>query len=142
MADQTQGVIPHLVLENAADALDFYKKALGADEVVRIAAQDGKRLMHAEILVNGARVFLRDHFPEHQRGDGGRVSAPKPLGGTSVTIHLEVQNCDEAFNRAMAAGASEIMPPWDALWGERYAQVLDPFGHSWSFAHPLPQKQG
>lgn len=140
MADQ--GVIPHLVIENAAEALEFYKKALGAEEVGRVPAQDGKSLLHAEMRVNGARVFMRDHFPEHQCGDGGKISAPKPLGGTSVTIHLSVPNCDAAVERAAAAGASVIMAPWDAFWGERYGQVLDPFGHSWSFSHPLPAKQG
>lgn len=134
---QSQGAVPHLVIENAAEALEFYKKALGAEEVARVPAQDGKRLLHAEVRINNARVFLRDYFPEHACGDGGTIKAPKSLGGTSVTIHLTVPSCDSAVERAAAAGATVVMPPWDAFWGERYGQVMDPFGHSWSFSHPL-----
>ncbi len=140
MADQEQGVVPHLVVEGAVEALDFYKKALGATEVMRMPAEDGKRLLHAEIRINGARVFLVDSFPEHDC-HGGKISAPKQLGGTAVLMHLEVSDCDEAVKRAAAAGATVIMPPWDAFWGARYAQVVDPFGHAWSFAHPLQPKQ-
>lgn len=140
MAVQEQGVIPHLVVHDAAAALEFYKKALGATEVMRVPAEDGKRLLHAEIAVNGARVFVRDDFPEYC-GQQGKDLTPRGLGGTPVTLHLEVKNCDEAVKRAEAAGAKVMMPPEDAFWGARYAQIIDPFGHSWSFAHPLPGKQ-
>ena len=139
MADRPQGVTPHLVVHDASAALDYYKTALGAKEVMRMPAEDGKRLLHSEIEVSGARIFVRDDFPEHS---GGRRSAPKDLGGTTVTLHLEVPNCDTAVDRAVAAGATVIMPPMDAFWGARYAMVADPFGHSWSFAHPLPPKKG
>lgn len=142
MTDQTCGVIPHLVIEQAAEALEFYKKAFGATEVMRVPAQDGKSLLHAEMRVNGTRIFVRDHFPDIQCAEGSSVSGPKALGGTTVTMHIGVPNCDAAVERAAAAGATVIMPPWDAFWGERYGQVLDPFGHSWSFSHPLPAKQG
>jgi PhnB protein len=138
MADRPQGVTAHLVVHDGAAALDFYKKALGANEVMRLPAEDGRRLMHSEIEVNGAKVFVRDDFPEHA---GGQRSAPKDLGGTTVTLHLEVPNCDAAVDRAVKAGAKVTMPPMDAFWGARYAQVVDPFGHCWSFAHPLPAKQ-
>ena len=137
MVEPAQGVIPHLVVENAAAALEFYKKGLGASEVMRMLAEDGKRLMHSELEVNGARVFVRDDFPDYA---GGRRSTPDALGGTAVTLHLEVPNCDAAVERAVAAGATVTMPPMDAFWGARYAQVADPFGHSWSFAHPLAKK--
>jgi PhnB protein len=136
----TQVVTPHLVVKDANAAIDFYKKALGATETVRMPAQDGKRLMHAEIQLNGARVFLMDDFPEH-RGPGDHVDAvfpPDQMKGTSVTMHLEVENCDTAVKRARDAGATVTMEPWDSFWGARYARIIDPFGHSWSFAHTLP----
>jgi uncharacterized glyoxalase superfamily protein PhnB len=72
----------------------------------------------------------------------GTLSTPNALGGTPVTLHLEVADCDEAVKRAVAAGAKVTMPPMDAFWGARYAQVVDPFGHAWSFAHPLRGNQG
>ena len=143
MAEATQVVFPHLVVSDAAAALEFYKKALGATETMRMPAQDGKRLMHSEITVNGGRIFVMDDFPEHRADHqhGGNVQPPNLLGGTPVTIHLEVPNCDEAVKRAEAAGAKVTLPPWDAFWGARYAQIVDPFGHAWSFAHPLPEKK-
>ena len=126
----------------AEEAIEFYKKALGASEAMRVPAQDGKRLMHSEIHVGGARIFVVDDFPEH-RCPGGMVDAvfpPDQIKGTSVTMHLEVENCDAAVKRAADAGASVTMAPWDAFWGARYGRIIDPFGHSWSFAHQLPVK--
>lgn len=144
MADQypkLPPLIPHLVVNGANDAIEFYKKAFGATEVMRMPAEDGKRLMHAHILVNGATVFLNDDFPEYCEAHAeSTVRPPVALGGTSFVLHLEVPNCDEAFKRAVDAGAKAVMPPWDAFWGARYAQVRDPFGHGWSFAHALPVK--
>jgi PhnB protein len=142
MADQSQGVIPHLVVDGAAEALEFYKAALGAKETGRHTADDGKRLMHAEMEVNGAKVYLMDDFPELRETDGSHVQPPKAAGSTSVTLHLDVESCDRAVERAAAAGATVTMPPEDAFWGARYAQIVDPFGHSWSFAHPLPGAGG
>lgn len=138
MTEQTQGVVPHLVVEGAADAIDFYKEALGATEVVRMPAEDGKRLMHAELQVNGSRVFLMDDFPEYrEQCSGGKIVGPKTVGASTFVLHLFVPNCDEAVKRATDAGATVLIPPMDAFWGDRYGQVLDPFGHAWSFAHPL-----
>lgn len=144
MADLMQGVILHLVVSDANEALAFYKTGLGASETMRLPAEDGKRIMHAEMVVNGAKIFVRDHFPEHSCGGEGmeKQEPPTALGGTPVTLHLEVANCDEAVKRAADAGAKVVLPPWDAFWGARYAQVVDPFGHAWSFAHPLPGAQG
>lgn len=139
MAEQ-QGVIAHLIVNDAVGALEFYKKALGATEVMRMPEKDGKRLLHAEMRVNGATVFMCDAFPEHRQDHAGRGAPPKTLGGTTVVMHLAVPNCDESVKRAVAAGATVVMEPWDAFWGARYAQVCDPFGHTWSFAHPLPAK--
>lgn len=137
MSGQAQGVIPHLVVDDAAAALAFYAKALGAREAMRLPAEDGKRIMHAEIEINGARVFVRDDFPEFQCGVDARQATPKALGGTTATLHLQVENCDAAVKRAAEAGARVVMEPMDAFWGDRYGQVVDPFGHSWSFAHTL-----
>jgi PhnB protein len=142
MNEQRQGVIPHLVVDDAPAALEFYKNALGASEVMRMPADDGKRLLHAELAINGTRVFIRDHFPEfcHAKGQHRQVP-PRELTGTTVTMHLEVPNCDAAIKRAVDAGATVSMPAEDAFWGARYGQVVDPFGHAWSFAHPLPDRR-
>ena len=141
MADKLPPLIPHLCVAGATDAIEFYKKAFGATEIMRMPAEDGKRLMHAQLSINGATVFLHDDFPEHRKHHGaGSVASPKEIGGTPVTLHLEVTNCDEAVKRAADAGANVTLPPWDAFWGARYAQVVDPFGHCWSFAHALPSK--
>jgi PhnB protein len=141
VAHQAQTIFPHLVVDNASAALEFYKKGLGASELMRMPAEDGKRLMHAEIEVNGSRIFLVDDFPEFREQCGNAMDKPpKTLGGTTVAIHIEVPNCDDAVNRMATAGATVTMPPWDAFWGARYGRVVDPFGHSWSFAHPLPAK--
>lgn len=138
---QEQRLIPHLTVDNASAAIDFYKHGLGAIEHLRMPAEDGKRLIHAELLINGSKVFVMDDFPECYQGrEKGKFMTPKALGGTSVSLHLEVPNCDDAFKRAVAAGAKTVMEPMDAFWGARYGQVIDPFGHRWSFAHPLPKK--
>jgi PhnB protein len=137
---EAKGIIPHLVVDDAAAAIEFYKQAFGATELMRLPAQDGKRLMHAGLTINGTSLFLRDDFPEHSDHGNDKMAPPKRLGGTSVTMHLDVANCDEAVKRATAAGAKVLMEPWDAFWGDRYGMVADPFGHTWSFAHPLPGK--
>jgi uncharacterized glyoxalase superfamily protein PhnB len=120
-------VTPHLVCEGAAAAIDFYKKAFGAVEAHRMPGPDGK-LMHAMITIGDSQVMLADAFPEW--GSKG----PKMLGGTPVTIHLQVPNADEVFQRAVDAGAEVRMPIADMFWGDRYGIVIDPFGHSWSVA--------
>ncbi|TWB44409.1 VOC family protein [Nitrospirillum pindoramense] len=132
-----QGVIPHLVVSDAKAALQFYVQGLGAEEVFRMPEKDGDRLLHAEIRVNGARVFLCDDFPEYRAEMGGTGAPPTTLKGTSVFLHLEVANCDAAMDRAVTAGAAVAMPAMDAFWGARYGQIRDPYGHIWSFAHPL-----
>ena len=138
MTEQAQGIIPHLMVDGAADAIAFYTKAFGATEVVRLPAEDGKRLMHAELSVNGSRLFLMDDFPEYrEQCSAGTIVNPKAGGVTTAVMHLFVPNCDEAVKRATDAGATLLMAPADMFWGDRYGQVLDPFGHAWSFAHPL-----
>jgi PhnB protein len=136
----TQTIFPHLCIQGAADAVEFYKNALGATEVMRVPHEDGKRLMHAAIDIGGAQVFLHDDFPEYKECHPDKVGAPARIGSTSATVHINVKDCDAAYQRAIDAGATTIMAPWDAFWGDRYAQVVDPFGHSWSFAHTLAAK--
>ena len=126
-----EGPIPHLVCDPCAEAIEFYKKAFGAEEVRRAPAPDGRRIMHAEIKIGGRPVFLVDDFPEFCEG---KASSPKALGGTPVTIHRFVDDCDAAIERAVKAGATVQMPPADMFWGDRYGVVIDPFGHSWSLA--------
>jgi uncharacterized glyoxalase superfamily protein PhnB len=124
-----QTVIPHLVCAGAADAIEFYKKAFGAIEMMRLPGKDGK-LMHAAVQIRGAMVMLVDEMPEW-----GALS-PKSLNGTPVTIHLYVDDVDRFFARAVKAGATAKMPPADMFWGDRYGVLVDPFGHSWSVATP------
>src|SRR5882724_2051887 len=120
---------PHIFVSNGAAAIEFYKKAFGATEVARHAAPDGKRIMHASLLVNGATLMLCDDFPEYC---GGKSSTPEALGGSPVVLHLQVTDADKAYNQAVAAGATVAMPISDQFWGDRYGQVKDPFGHTWS----------
>jgi uncharacterized glyoxalase superfamily protein PhnB len=124
-------LIPHLVCENCSQAIEFYKKAFGAEEMHRVPAPDGKRIMHAAIRIGKSVLFLVDDFPEFC---GGKSSSPKGLQGTPVTIHHFVADCDAAIKRAQGAGATVSMPPRDMFWGDRYGIVVDPFGHKWSFA--------
>jgi len=121
--------IPYLVISNAAKAIDFYKKAFGAEELFRMAAPDGARLLHATIKIGDASVMMSDEFPEY-----GGNRGPDIVGGTTVSIHLNVPDVDKAFARAIEAGANVIMPLADMFWGDRYGKVRDPFGHEWSIA--------
>ncbi|CAN5520557.1 VOC family protein [soil metagenome] len=134
MSEQPRGIVPHLVVDNAAAAIDYYRKALGAEEVMRMPTDDGKELMHAQIRVGESAVYLCDDFPEYH---GGKSSTPKALGGTSVTIHRTIPDCYAAIKRCTDAGAKITMPATDMFWGDRYGKVTDPFGHLWSFSTPL-----
>lgn len=120
-------VTPHLVCEGAAAALEFYCKAFDAREIMRLPGKAG-RLMHASIQIGDSVVMLADDFPEY----GGL--GPKALKGSPVTLHLNVADVDAAYAQALAAGAQSRMAPADMFWGDRYAQVTDPFGHHWSLA--------
>jgi PhnB protein len=126
---------PHLIVENAAAAIDFYVKAFDAVEVVRLPRPDGK-LVHASVRINGFLVMLNDDFPEMS---GGKSMTPPALGGTPVTIHLTVTDVDNAFQRALDAGATEIVPLEEQFWGDRYGMVADPFGHHWSLGQPVKE---
>jgi PhnB protein len=128
------GLVPHLVINGAAKAIDFYTKAFGAVEVMRMPAEDGKRLMHAQMMIGDSIFYLCDDFPEHC---GGKPKNPGALGGSPVTIHRYVPDVDAAVKQAADAGAKIVAPPTDMFWGDRYGMVEDPFGHTWSLATPL-----
>jgi PhnB protein len=130
------GLTPHLVVAGAAKAIEFYRKALGAVEVSRMPEQNGPRLMHAELKIGDASLFLCDDFPEYC---GGVSRAPRSDVPACITLHLDVTNCDAAIDRAVTAGATVKMPAADMFWGDRYGQITDPFGHEWSFAHSLSE---
>lgn len=126
-----EGLIPHLVCDPCSEAIEFYKKAFGAEEIVRMPAPDGRRIIHAQLRIGKSFLFLVDDFPEFC---GGKSGSPKALKGTPVSIHQYVANCDAAIKRAVDAGATVEMPAMDMFWGDRYGVVVDPFGHKWSLA--------
>jgi uncharacterized glyoxalase superfamily protein PhnB len=125
-----ESLIPHLICDPCAEAIEFYKKAFGAEEIHRMPAPDGRRIMHAAIRIGTSYVFLVDDFPEYC---GGKSQSPKGLNGTSVSMHRYVEDCDAAIKRAQDAGATVKMPAMDMFWGDRYGVVIDPFGHQWTF---------
>jgi PhnB protein len=118
-------VVPYLRVKGAAKAIDFYTRALGATEHMRMPGPDG-RLMHAELEIAGGIIYLSDEFPEM----GGATGAPNG----AVTIHLNVPDCDALFAQATAAGATATMPLQDMFWGDRFGKLKDPFGHEWSLS--------
>ncbi len=120
-------VTTHLVVRDAAKAIDFYKQAFGAQELMRMKGPDGK-IGHAELKIGDSIIFLADEFPQ------GNVKAPQTLGGTTCSINLYVEDVDSSFDRAVKAGAKSTMPLADMFWGDRYGTVVDPFGHSWGVA--------
>jgi PhnB protein len=120
-------VTPSLVVDGAAKALDFYKKALEAEELSRFPGPDGS-IMHAEIRIGDSRIMLGDEMPE-QGGKG-----PKSYGGTPVSFFIYRENVDAAWKRAVEAGGKPIMPLADQFWGDRAGCFEDPFGHRWWLA--------
>lgn len=124
----TKTVTPHLVCSNATAAIDFYQRAFNAQERFRLPGPDGRSIMHACIQIGDSPVFLVDENPQW-----GSLS-PTSLKGTPVTIHLQVDNVDELYAQAIAAGGTAKMSPADMFWGDRYGVLIDPFGHQWSIA--------
>jgi uncharacterized glyoxalase superfamily protein PhnB len=120
----------YLHVENAAEAIDFYTKAFGAREKMRLV-EPGGRLGHAEIDFDGKTLMLADEFPEYG------IRGPRAIGGTSVTLHLHVDDADEVIRRAVAAGATLEREPKDEFYGERSGCVRDPFGHRWNIGHRI-----
>lgn len=119
---------PNLIVKNASEAIEFYKKAFGAEEIYRDYAPNEKNIIHAELRIGDSIIMLNDEFPSWN------VLSPKSIGGSAVTIHMYVDDVDKVFNKAVDAGAKVTMPLMDAFWGDRYGHLEDPFGHKWSIA--------
>ena len=118
---------PHLIVRNATQALEFYKNAFGA-QILNVAHMPNGKVMHAALQIGDSKLMLNDEMPEY-----GALS-PLSTGDSSVTIHIYTENVDQAFDRAVKAGAAVKMPLADQFWGDRYGVVTDPYGHKWSLA--------
>lgn len=127
-------VSPYLTVQGATKAIDFYKRVFGAEENMRMMADDGKRIMHASLGINGGTVMLSDEFPEYPGS-----AAPVTLGGTPVAVSLSFDTAravDETHARAISEGATSDMDPNNPFWGGRFAVLRDPFGHRWLLSSP------
>ena len=120
-------VTPSLIVRDAAKAIDFYKRALGAQELVRMPGPDGK-IMHAELKIGNSIIFLGEENP--QMG----AKSPQTLGGCTGTLSVYVPDADHVFQQAVSAGGKETMPVADQFWGDRYGTFVDPFGYQWGIA--------
>jgi PhnB protein len=128
----------HICVKGGLEAIDFYNKAFGAECPFHQLAEDGKRVMHANIELFGSEVMLHDEFPEF----GGDVLSPPSRGGASMAININLPkpaDVDAAISRAQSAGAEVVMTAEDTFWGARYGRVRDPFGHIWAFNAPLTE---
>jgi PhnB protein len=122
-----QGVTPYLAVDDASEAIEYYKKAFGATERTRMEGPEGS-IGHAELEIGGSVVMLSDPFPQ------ATTRSPKELGGTSVSVMMYVEDVDAFVKRAVDAGATVTMEVADQFWGDRFGSIKDPFGHSWSIA--------
>lgn len=121
-------ITPVIYVKGAVEALEFYKQALGAEENSRHMTPDGSKVMHSELKIGDSRLFVCDEFPEW-----GALS-PETLGGGTCSFFIYVENSDAAFDRAVEAGATVIMPVADTFWGDRVGAVADPYGHKWNLS--------
>jgi PhnB protein len=120
-------VSPYLAVDDAERAIEYYKKAFGAEETVRMNAPDG-RIGHAELKIGESLLMLSDPFPESS------TKPPTELGGTSVSIFMYVEDVDAVVQKAVDQGATVTMEVEDQFWGDRFGSITDPFGHNWSIA--------
>jgi PhnB protein len=120
---------PYLTTHDTANAIEFYKRAFGAQEVMRMNGPDG-RIGHAEIKIGDSIIMLADEMP----GGGAGCRSPQSLGGTTAGVMLYVEDVDRVYNQAVSAGAQSETPPADMFWGDRYGRLKDPYGHYWSVA--------
>jgi PhnB protein len=130
-------VTPGLAVRDATRAIDFYKKAFGAKEKMRMNGPDGK-IMHAELQIGNSHIMLGEENPQMNH------LSPQTLNGTPVGLYVYVKDVDKAFNQAVKAGATVVTPVMDMFWGDRYGSLKDPFGHSWGIAsrkRKLSQKE-
>ena len=121
-------VSAYLIVPNAAEALEFYRNAFGAETIFRMPGPDGKSTMHAEMRIGDSPVMLTEENPQWG------TKSPRTLGGSPVSLHLYVKDVDAAFRRATQAGCEVTMELMDAFWGDRYGKVRDPYGHEWGLA--------
>ncbi|PSJ62053.1 VOC family protein [Pseudaminobacter soli (ex Li et al. 2025)] len=129
----------HLCVKGGREAIAFYEKAFDAVETYEQMAEDGERVLHANLSMFGSEVMLHDEFPEF----GGDVLSPTSRGGASLTININLPkpgDVDRAVEQAVSAGATVTMPAADMFWGARYAKITDPFGHVWAFNAPLEKQ--
>ena len=120
--------VPHVVVSDGIAALEFYKTVFGGIDGDNMMTQDGKRLLHGEVIVDGCKLFVSDEFAA---SEGGTLQTPQSFSGTSVRITMMVEDADLTVAKAEAAGAKVIMPVQDMFWGARYGRFIDPFGHEW-----------
>jgi PhnB protein len=118
---------PYLAVDDASKAIEFYKRAFGATERVRMPTEDGK-VAHAELEIGDSLIMLSDQFPQ------ATVKPPKEIGGTSSGVFMYTENVDETVQQAVDAGGTITMPVEDMFWGDRFGKVTDPFGHEWQIA--------
>ena len=123
-----RSVTPYLTVNDGPSAMEFYKRAFGAREVMRLTTPDGK-LGHAEFRIGDSVVMLSDEFPGMST-----QKAPTSLGGTTGSLMLYVPNVDAAFQRALDAGCKSLTPPTDMFWGDRFGKLEDPYGNQWAVA--------
>ncbi|MGH2427447.1 MAG: VOC family protein [Candidatus Limnocylindria bacterium] len=131
-----RSVVPYLIVAGGADAIDFYRAAFGAAELMRWAGDDG-RISHAEIRIGASTIMLADEFPEADEG----IAGPLTVGGSPVIMDLEVDDVEEVFNRAIAAGARQVRPVDHPASGVQSAKVVDPFGHVWLITRSLEERR-
>ena len=129
--------IPQLIVRGGVAALDFYKKAFGAEETDRMMTPDGTKLIHGELLLDGHKFFVSDEF---DASEGGSCKSPHTLGGTGVRITIQVDDAKQTVERAAAEGARVIRPAEEMFWGARYGQIVDPFGHEWGINQQVKQQ--
>ena len=126
---------PHLIVRNAAQAIEFYKKAFGAEERFRMQGPDGNSIMHAELKIGDSIFMLAEESAEM------KCHSPESIGGSPVSMYVYVRDVDAIFNQAVSAGATEMNPVKDQFYGDRSGYLRDPFGHLWSIATQRPTRR-
>lgn len=126
---------PYLVVGNGLEAIEWYMEAFGAEKLDVAMAPDGKRVMNAQLSINGGVFMLNDEFPEW----GGELCPAKSGHPSAMSVHINSENIDEDFQRAVDAGAKVIMPLENMFWGDRYGQVEDPWGFRWGMGMQISE---